>query len=180
MQLTIELPSREEQLALNRQRWEALCADERYAAMPEQFETNGFGHIIMSPPPAFRHARYCAFISRTLDQQLPSGESLENVPISTADGVRAPDVVWGSSRYMEEETDDLLLESAPEICVEVASPSNSVHELEHKKSLYFDAGAKEVWTCSIDGVMQFFQCSEPKNPLTSSILAPDFPNQITL
>ena len=34
---------------------------------------------------------------------------------------------------------------APEICIEVVSPSNSVKELEEKKTAYLAAGAEEVW-----------------------------------
>jgi Uma2 family endonuclease len=37
------------------------------------------------------------------------------------------------------------LTAAPEICIEVVSPSNSVKELEEKKSAYLAAGAEEVW-----------------------------------
>ena len=34
---------------------------------------------------------------------------------------------------------------APEICVEVTSPSNSKEEIEHKTELYLAKGALEVW-----------------------------------
>jgi Uma2 family endonuclease len=34
---------------------------------------------------------------------------------------------------------------APEICVEVTSPSNSRKEMREKIDAYFAAGAKEVW-----------------------------------
>jgi Uma2 family endonuclease len=37
------------------------------------------------------------------------------------------------------------LTRAPEICIEVVSPSNSVKELREKTEAYLTAGAEEVW-----------------------------------
>jgi Uma2 family endonuclease len=37
------------------------------------------------------------------------------------------------------------LSSAPELCIEVVSPSNSTKELREKTDAYLDAGAQEVW-----------------------------------
>lgn len=37
------------------------------------------------------------------------------------------------------------LETAPAICVEIASPSNSIHDLRAKARAYLDAGATEAW-----------------------------------
>jgi Uma2 family endonuclease len=34
---------------------------------------------------------------------------------------------------------------APEICIEVVSPSNSVKELQEKREAYLASGAEEVW-----------------------------------
>ena len=48
-----------------------------------------------------------------------------------------------------------MLERAPEICVEVLSPSNSEPEMNEKRALYFEAGAHEVWICDLDGKMEF-------------------------
>jgi hypothetical protein len=49
----------------------------------------------------------------------------------------------------------VLFELAPEICVEVLSPSNSAAEINEKLALYFDAGATEVWICNLDGPCPF-------------------------
>lgn len=48
-------------------------------------------------------------------------------------------------------------------------------EIEEKKQLYFDAGAKEVWLCAEDGMMSFFLNG---SPAPASILCPDFPLRI--
>jgi Uma2 family endonuclease len=39
----------------------------------------------------------------------------------------------------------IALEEAPELCIEVVSPSNSRKELQEKTEAFFAAGAKEVW-----------------------------------
>jgi hypothetical protein len=50
----------------------------------------------------------------------------------------------------------ILFERAPEICVEIVSPSNSRSEITEKRALYFDAGAAEVWVCALYGSISFF------------------------
>ena len=64
---------------------------------------------------------------------------------------------------------------APEICVEVVSPSNSDEEMLQKKDLYLGAGAKEVWLCGEHGRLTFFsgQARMPR-----SILCPTFPHRV--
>jgi hypothetical protein len=44
---------------------------------------------------------------------------------------------------------------APEICVDVLSPRNTQAEMREKTGLYFDAGAQEVWLCSVSGERKF-------------------------
>ena len=69
-----------------------------------------------------------------------------------------PDATWVSPEYDQElETKEpLVLERAPEICVEVLSPSDFKPEMEEKRALYFEAGAHEVWICGRDGKMEFY------------------------
>lgn len=181
MKLVIELPPREEQWAFNRKRWQEVCADSFLASLPHRFETNAFGYLLMSPPPALKHARYCAEIMLMLRELLSDGASYENVPVSTTDGVKAPDVVWGSTALLHGDgADDLLFEQCPEICVEVLSPSNTQQEMAHKKALYFDAGAQEVWLCEEDGNMCFYAKEDPDDGMAQSALCPEFPKVVTL
>jgi hypothetical protein len=67
---------------------------------------------------------------------------------------------------------------APEICVEVLSPCNTVAEIEEKTALYFDAGAQEVWVCA-SGAMKF-SARGVARPLKTSRLCPAFPRQVKL
>jgi len=64
---------------------------------------------------------------------------------------------------------------APEICVEVWSPSNTPEELEMKRRLYFDKGALEFWVCNEQGEISFFG---HQGSLSQSRLCPGFPAEI--
>ena len=65
--------------------------------------------------------------------------------IQTADGVKVADVAWASDAFIEEFGYSTPYRKAPEICVEITSPSNSKGEIEEKVQLYLAKGAHEVW-----------------------------------
>jgi Uma2 family endonuclease len=58
------------------------------------------------------------------------------------------------------------------LCVEVLSSSNTLAEMNHKKELYFEQGAKEFWLCDTQGTMTFYNT---KGELSNSELAVQFP-----
>ncbi len=174
MAITIELSRRDEVLELNRRRWEELVNDPELARIPGRVETNRHGQILMSPPPSGAHSSLQGRILLELNARL-SGRVLPECPISTLDGVRAADVGWYSVERFREVDGQSVFETAPEICVEVASPSNSAQELAEKASLYFEAGACEVWICDLEGRMGFFLKNDPLTKARQSVLCPDFP-----
>ena len=175
MQLVIDLPPRHEQLAFNRRRWEEVCADPELAKLPGKIETNAHGQILMSPPPAGAHSHRCGEIAFRL-RTLLGGHALPECPISTLDGVRAADVGWYSAERFAQVRDQIAFEIAPEICVEVLSPSNTASEMREKRKLYFDAGAEEVWLCNEHGDLAFFTATDTR--LATSPRCPDFPKSI--
>jgi Uma2 family endonuclease len=65
------------------------------------------------------------------------------------DTVRSPDAAFVErSRVLPLADDpdaDLFLELAPDLAVEVISPSNSIPEITAKAAEYIDAGSREVW-----------------------------------
>ena len=178
--LTIELPSQEAQRAFNQRRWTELLADAELARIEGRIETDRHGHIIMTPPPAARHGMLQFEIGHLLRARMAGGRVLTECPISTADGVRAADVAWASAEMMKELGDSGCFPRAPEVCVEVLSPSNTAAEMREKTALYFDAGAREVWMCDSSGAMTFFQAAEATVPMSASAAVPDFPVRITL
>ena len=177
--LTIKLPSQRAQADFNLRRWTELIGDPELAKIEGRVETDRYGHVIMSPPPAANHGSLQARIAVLLDHHISGGRVLTECPISTADGVRAADVAWASPECMKELGNRVCFARSPEICVEVLSPANTDAEIQEKMALYFDAGAKEVWLCENSGEMKFFL--SPATPSArTSILCADFPAQIQL
>ncbi len=176
--LTIELPSQEAQAQFNLQRWDELLADPELAKVEGRIETDRHGHIIMSPPPAPSHGSYQSRIAHLLTLQKPQGRVLTECPISTADGVKAADAAWASPERMRELGNRSCFPKAPEICVEVLSPSNTEAEMNEKIALYFDAGAEEVWLCRTTGEMIFL--GKDRSARKASSLCPGFPSKVEL
>ena len=176
MPVTIELPDLVSQTRFNLARWSEILSDPELAKLPYRIETDQHGYLLMSPPPAFRHARRQFSIGSLLAKLLPQGLVLTECPVSTAGGVRAIDVAWLAPGRPEIAQEPLLLTRAPEICIEILSPSNSSSELGEKRALYFDAGASEVWICGPDGAFSFF--AAPQQELPASAICPDFPQHI--
>ncbi|MBV8175576.1 MAG: Uma2 family endonuclease [Verrucomicrobia bacterium] len=176
MPITIQLPELRSQTAFNLARWRELVTDPELAMLPNRIETDRHGHIIMSPPPAARHSRRQAKIASLLDRLLPDGTPFTECAISTADGVKATDVAWLAHERSEVHDDSVVLTRAPEICVEILSPSNTQAEIDEKRALYFDAGAIEVWICNFDGSMSFF--SGVNHQIPGSVLCTAFPDRI--
>lgn len=174
MQLLIELPSRAEQIAFNRRRWEEICRDPQLSKLPGRIESNAFGKVVMMPPAAGEHSYRQGEIAFRLRKHL-GGLALPECPISTIDGVRAADVGWYSEERFERVRGQIAFEIAPEICVEVLSPDNSEGEMAAKRNLYFEAGAVEVWFCELDGRMRFF---DGGGEIAQSALCAGFPATI--
>jgi Uma2 family endonuclease len=81
-----------------------------------------------------------AVLLGALKTLLPEGRTITNCPVSTSDGVKAPDVAWLVPERRQEVRSSICLTRAPEICVEVLSPSNTSQEIQEKSALYFEAG----------------------------------------
>src|SRR5258705_9472177 len=177
--MTIDLPQHQSQAAFNLRRWTELLADAELAKFEGRIETDRHGHIIMSPPPAPSHGSYQTAIAHLLFTPMPRGRVLTECPISTADGVKAADVAWASPACMRKLGNRVCFPEAPEICVEVLSPSNTEAEIDEKMALYFNAGAKEVWLCSDAGEMSFFGPGT-RRVLKESAICAGFPRHVDL
>src|SRR5207247_10517079 len=155
-------PPQKTQTEFNLRRWAELLADPQMARIEGRVETNRYGHVIMSPPPAPSHGSYQLRIGALLDGLLTTGRVLTEWPISTADGVKAADVAWASPEAMRELGNRACFPRAPEICVEVLSPCNTEAEINEKTELYFDAGAQEGGVCARSGVTNLASGRAPR------------------
>ncbi len=99
-------------------------------------------------------------------------------PVKTSRGTKVADVAWRSAAFLEKHgMKKVELPESPEVIVEIESPSTSAAELEGKRPLYFEVGAKEFWLCDKDANMRFFN---PCGELEKSVLFGEFPGHIHL
>ena len=158
--------------------WKEICADSMLASLPYRIESDQWGNIVMSPPAGMDHSRHQSSILRMLSRLMRHGEALAEFPLQTSKGVKGIDTVWISTKNLERQVGPNNVASiAPEICVEVISPSNRRGEIEEKMSLYFERGAVECWTCDKKGKMTFYN---PAGVLARSELCPKFPADLKL
>jgi Uma2 family endonuclease len=134
-----------------RRRWRQLAHDTLVAAIPFKVELNEKGAIEVSPPTT-RHALLQSFVAHELKLQKPEGTTFTECPVETEIGMRVPDVVWASPEFMEHHRHEEEFRVAPDLCVEVLSPTNTRAEMSEKVAAYLAAGAREVWLVGDDGV----------------------------
>jgi len=156
-------------------RWDELCRDPSLQDLPYKIELNAWGKVEMSPA-SNRHGRLQAALSAEFTRQLPGGVAISECSILTRIGIRAPDVVWASAAFMQAYGEITPYMRAPEICVEIISPSNVQAEIDEKLGAYLAAGAAEVWLVSEEGKIRFFGPSGEKSssrfPVAISLPAP--------
>ena len=134
----------------------AIADDPRFATVVGKVELNAFGQILVTPPPAVWHQRTGGRLIRSLVATL-EGEAFQECPIAIpASGVLVPDVVWCSFEFLGRHRGERIFSAAPEICIEVLSPSNTTEEIAAKRDAYLRAGAIEVWI--VDPVEQVVNC----------------------
>ena len=154
--------------------WSEIVDNPYLADLPFKIEQDQYGNIVMSPA-SNNHGNLQVEIAATLRSLMAGGKTFVEASVATPLGVKVPDVAWCSDTFLAKHGKPTPFPLAPEICVEVASPSNSRAELEEKRQLYFDAGAHEVWFCSDDGKMEFFTLA---GDAETSALAPAFPASV--
>ncbi|HMG76249.1 MAG TPA: Uma2 family endonuclease [Pyrinomonadaceae bacterium] len=114
------------------------------------------GELRMSPPPGFEHGEIAMKLAGPLYQHVKTndlgvvfaaetGFKLESNP----DTVRAPDVAFmRKERVLETGRLTGYSSGAPDLAVEVLSPSDRVTSVEEKVAEWLEAGARMVWVVS--------------------------------
>jgi Uma2 family endonuclease len=124
--------------------WDEVINTPLLRNLPFKIELNRFGQIVMSPA-SNQRGRIKAEVGFEIWRCKKGGRVIQGCSMETSDGVKVADVAWASAKFIEEFGEMTPYPKAPEICVEVISPSNSKQEIEHKVELYLAKGALEVW-----------------------------------
>ena len=156
--------------------WAQICEDKTLQDLPYEIELNRQGQIIMTPHRP-RHSGYQGVIMRKLLELRPEGHVIPELAVDTEEGTKTVDVAWVSLDVFREEIDQDTFRHAPELCIEVMSPSNTLAELSIKRDLYFSKGAEEVWICDEDGKIIFYNIH---GQIEDSQFCPGFPERISL
>jgi len=154
--------------------WKAVCEHPDLQNLPFKIELNERGQIVMSPVKVL-HSLYQGRIEHELRKRMTMGEAMPECAIRTRKGTKVADVVWVSPERLERIKYETECSIAPEICVEVMSDANTESEIKEKRELFLENGAKEVWICTQEGDIRFFNA---QNELSKSRLAEDFPRKI--
>jgi Uma2 family endonuclease len=142
-------------------RWEEMQRDPSLQDLPYKIELNAWGKVEMSPA-SVRHGQLQAALAAEFTRQLGDGVTVTECPILTDIGIRVPDLAWASAQFMQRHAGLSPLPRAPEICVEVLSPTNVAAEITEKTRAYLAAGAQEVWLVSEEGKIRFVDASGEK------------------
>ncbi len=155
--------------------WAEVVAHPSLQDLPFKIELNEYGQVVMNPV-KLKHSFYQGRISRLMENQRNDGIAAPEFAIWTRKGTKAADVVWVSLELWEKLKDQNEASIAPEVCVEVVSVGNSAKEMREKRKLYFEQGAREVWTCDEYGSVSFY---DESGKLEQSKMFPEFPEKIS-
>lgn len=155
--------------------WTDVLNDRSLQDLPYKVELNAGGQIVMSPA-TNRHGMFQSTVSALLDRLMESGAVISECSIDTPDGVKVADVAWASGGFIRKYEYQTPYPQAPDVCVEIASPSNSGEEIHRKIALYLARGSKEVWVCDEAGGVTF---NDHSGEIPRSGIAPGFPSTIT-
>jgi Uma2 family endonuclease len=109
------------------------------------------GELITLPPPKSLHSRTLMKVLQALLSNLEehpawlaipeAGYVLQRNPLT----IRQPDVSVLSKGRVDATPEDSYFEGAPELAIEIVSPSDSAADLEIKLHQYLNTGSKQVW-----------------------------------
>ncbi len=135
--------------------WTEVIENPYFKDLPFKIELNRFGQVLMSPA-SNQHGSLEYRVGRALECGCPDGEIIIECSIKTTDGVKVADVAWASTAFMQQYGYSTPYPQAPEICVEIISPSNTDEEMRIKIALYIAQGAQEVWLVDTNAQVRFF------------------------
>jgi len=112
------------------------------------------GELFVSPSPGRRHQRVVVRIAAALLAYVDEhGGEVLPAPADvyfSEHTVVEPDVLFVGAARLDQLTDDRFTDIAPDLVVEVSSPSTRRLDLIHKRGLYEREGVAEYWFVDLD------------------------------
>jgi Uma2 family endonuclease len=125
---------------------------EQYLALPDDGCRHEYNRGVLIKVPAAKHGhgRIIANLIASLDplvRQTGLGRvyGQEGFELDAPDLIRIPDVAFVRMEREQATGDNEWLQGAPDLAVEVVSPSNDPEDLAEKIEQYLEFGAREVW-----------------------------------
>lgn len=153
--------------------WSDVLADPSLQHLPYKIELDEWGRIVMSPA-SNRHGRLQGRLANHLGRFFNEDEVITGCSVATSAGVRVADVAWTSPAFRARRGDETPFSAAPDLCIEIVSPSNSRIMMQEKIGLYLGAGAREVWLVQEDGRVSVYGPDGPRSDSLFGIALPDF------
>lgn len=152
---------------------------EDYLKMPEdkRYELIG-GELIMVPAPTTRHQRISlrlAYLLVKYNEENNIGEVFE-APTDVyldEENVVQPDILFISKERQEIIT-EANIKGAPDMVIEIVSPSSGYYDLVAKKKIYARFGVKEYWIVDpAERTVDIHQLEEDRYKVTKSLSEDD-------
>ena len=137
-------------------RWRELLAD---ANLPDRFELDAFGEVVVSPSPSNRHELIVSALLHQLQAQLGGWAGMPSLA-RAGHGVFKPDLAWmaDAEAFRRASLDDPF-SAVPDLVVEVVSPGNDEKrpQFDRKVAGYLAIGVPEVVLVERDGRIRFLR-----------------------
>lgn len=140
---------------------EKRLTSEEFAKLPQgpPYSQLIDGEVLMTPSPVPNHQRISAKIVSLLQEFLsthPVGEPFHaplDVVLTDTDTFQ-PDILFISNNRKNIITEEKII-GAPDLVIEILSPSTAYYDLVHKKKVYESAGVLEYWI--VDPLERFME-----------------------
>jgi Uma2 family endonuclease len=131
------------------------------------------GELFVSPPPRFRHqqvAMNVSWVLSTLSREHGLGEVVQS-PVGVrldAATVTEPDVLFVATDRLDIIDREGAVLGAPDLVVEVLSPSNRDYDRTLKRKRYLASGVRELWIVDADeSTVEVWRPDEPARTVSS-------------
>ena len=134
-----------------------------YLARDDRRRTELIDGVVVVNEPSILHQHVCALIWKALHEWTAAGRGSASLPINVPldeANVLAPDVLWFETPL---DLSEINAPRAPDLAVEVRSPSTWRYDIGRKRELYETHGVRELWLAdTASRTLLVYRRSHPK------------------